>query len=136
MSYHGQPDALYRNNGDGTFTDVTKEAGLWNPEGRGMSVTVADFDNDGQLDIYVTNDAMANYYFRNLGNGKFVEEALAPRNGLRRRRAGRLLDGARRRRRRSRRPARPLHSRHGLRLPSLEPETVLRGPHHAGRAGA
>ncbi|MCR4414286.1 MAG: CRTAC1 family protein, partial [Thermoguttaceae bacterium] len=68
--------ALYRNNGDGTFTDVTKEAGLYNEEGRGMGVTLADFDNDGRPDLYVTNDAMANELFRNLGGGKFKEEAL------------------------------------------------------------
>ena len=76
LSYHGQPDALYRNNGDGTFSDVTKEAGLWNAEGRGMGLTVADLDNDGHLDIYVTNDAMANDFFRATGKGTFVEEAL------------------------------------------------------------
>jgi hypothetical protein len=75
LSYPGQPDALYRNNGDGTFTDVTKEAGMWNPEGRGMSVAIADFDNDGLPDVYVTNDAMANNYYHNVGNGKFVEQA-------------------------------------------------------------
>ncbi|MBE3069774.1 MAG: CRTAC1 family protein [Acidobacteria bacterium] len=77
LSYHGQPDALYRNNGDGTFTDVTTEAGVYNPEGRAMSATVADLDNDGRLDIYVTNDAMENCWWRNLGNGKFANMALA-----------------------------------------------------------
>lgn len=76
LSYHGQPDGLFRNNGNGTFTDVTKEAGVFNPEGRGMGATVADLDNDGYLDILVTNDAMANDFFRNTGQGKFVEEAL------------------------------------------------------------
>jgi len=64
LSYRGQPDALYRNNGDGTFTEVTKEAGLHNPDGRAMSATVADLNNDGLLDLYVTNDAMENYYYR------------------------------------------------------------------------
>jgi hypothetical protein len=76
LSYRGQPDALYRNNGDGTFTDVTKEAGLYNPNGRGMSVTVADLNNDGLLDIYVTNDAMENYYYQNTGKGTFENKAL------------------------------------------------------------
>ncbi|MGQ9574675.1 MAG: CRTAC1 family protein [Thermoguttaceae bacterium] len=76
LTYDGQPDALYRNNGDGTFTDVTKQAGVWNPAGRGMGVTVADLDNDGDLDIYVTNDGMANDFFRNLGQGRFREEGL------------------------------------------------------------
>ncbi len=76
LSYSGQPDALYRNNGDGTFTDVTKAAGLFYPNGRAMSATVADLNNDGFLDIYVANDAMENYYFRNTGKGKFENEGL------------------------------------------------------------
>lgn len=76
LSYSGQPDALYRNNGDGTFTEITKEAGVFNPDGRGMSATVADLDNDGYLDIYVANDAMENFFYRNLGNGRFENEAL------------------------------------------------------------
>ncbi len=76
LSYKSQPDALYRNNGDGTFTDVSDEAGIHDPDGRGMSLAIADFDNDGKLDIYVTNDASANFYFRNLGGGKFSEEGL------------------------------------------------------------
>jgi len=76
LSYRGEPDALYRNNGNGTFTDVTKEAGVFNPEGRGMGITVADLDNDGHLDIYVTNDGSANDFFHNTGKGTFVEEAM------------------------------------------------------------
>ena len=77
LSYNGQPDSLYRNNGDGTFTDVTKDAGVYQPNGRAMSATIADLNNDGLLDIYVANDAMENYYFRNLGGGKFQNDALA-----------------------------------------------------------
>ncbi len=76
LTYQGEPDRLYRNKGDGTFVDVTAEAGLMNPNGRGMGATVADLDNDGLLDVYVTNDAMGNDFFRNLGGGKFVEDAL------------------------------------------------------------
>jgi hypothetical protein len=77
LSYHGQPDALYRNNGDGTFTDVTREAGVYNPEGRCMSAMAADLNNDGLLDIYVANDAMENYYYENTGKGTFVEKGTA-----------------------------------------------------------
>lgn len=76
LTYQGESDALYRNKGDGTFVDVTKDAGLFNPNGRGMGATVADLDNDGLLDIYVANDAMANDFFHNLGGGKFAEDAL------------------------------------------------------------
>jgi len=76
LSYSGQPNALYRNNGDGTFTEVTKEAGLFKPDGRAMSVTVADFRNIGLLDIFVANDAMENYFFENSGKGTFVEKAV------------------------------------------------------------
>lgn len=76
LSYSGQPNALYRNNGDGTFTDVTKEAGVYKANGRAMSLTVADFNNDGFLDIFVANDAMENYFFENTGRGAFVEKAL------------------------------------------------------------
>ncbi len=76
LSYSGQQDAMYRNNGDGTFTDVTEEAGFLNPDGRAMSSTVADLNGDGKLDVYVANDAMENYYYRNLGEGRFVEDGL------------------------------------------------------------
>jgi hypothetical protein len=76
LSYNGQPSILYRNNGDGTFTDVTKEAGIWKPGGRGMSATIADINNDGLMDIYVANDAMESYFFENTGKGTFVEKAL------------------------------------------------------------
>ena len=76
LSYRGQPDALYRNNGDGTFTDVTKEAGIFQPNGRAMSATVADLNNDGFLDLYIPNDAMENYYFKNTGRGTFESEGL------------------------------------------------------------
>jgi len=76
LSYNGEPDALYRNHGDGTFTDVTKEAGLHQPDGRAMSVTAADFNNDGRLDIFVANDAMENHFFLATGKGAFVEKAL------------------------------------------------------------
>ncbi len=75
LSYSPQPSALYRNNGDGTFTDVTKEAGV-SKLGRAMSVTASDFRNAGRLDIFVTNDAMENHYFENTGKGTFTDKAL------------------------------------------------------------
>ncbi|MGA2183388.1 MAG: CRTAC1 family protein [Bryobacteraceae bacterium] len=75
LSYSPEPSALYRNNGDGTFTEVTKEAGLLR-DGRAMGATVADFRNSGALDLFVTNDAMENYFFENDGHGRFTENAL------------------------------------------------------------
>ncbi len=76
LSYHGQPDILYHNNGDGTFTDLTKHAGVYNPEIRTMGVTSCDIDNDGDWDIFVANDAMLNYLYRNNGDGTFTNIAL------------------------------------------------------------
>ncbi len=67
-------DNLYRNNGDNTFTMVTEEAGITGNFGYGLSVTTGDLDQDGDQDIYVSNDFVENdYYYENLGNGKFRE---------------------------------------------------------------
>lgn len=76
LSYSAQMDALYRNNGDGTFTDVSKEAGIVKTNGRAMSSTVADINNDGWLDIYVANDGTENFYYENLRNGTFEEKGM------------------------------------------------------------
>jgi len=76
LSYSAESDTLYRNNGDGTFTDVTQEAGVYNDNGRAMSATAADLNGDGFMDIYVANDATENYYFENTGKGTFVEKGL------------------------------------------------------------
>jgi hypothetical protein len=82
LAYHGQPDILYHNNGDGTFTDVTNQAGVYNPDGRAMGVTSCDFDNDGDWDIFVANDAMENYLYRNNGDGTFTDVALQTATGF------------------------------------------------------
>jgi hypothetical protein len=76
LSYNGTPSALYRNNGDGTFSNVTRDAGLWKPGGRAMSAVGADLNDDGVLDLYVTNDAMESYYFEAKGDGTFKERGL------------------------------------------------------------
>lgn len=75
LAYPGEPDRLYRNNGDGTFTDVTQETGLLEPTGRGMGAVASDLDGDGDTDIYVTNDAMANNLWINDGKGHFTDMA-------------------------------------------------------------
>jgi len=73
----GAGDSLYHNNGDGTFTDVSKAAGVNDPNGYyGMQVVWADFNNDGRLDAYVTNDSTPKYLYKNEGNGKFSEVGL------------------------------------------------------------
>ncbi|UCF37253.1 MAG: CRTAC1 family protein [Acidobacteriota bacterium] len=76
LSYASQDDKLYRNNGDGTFTDVSREAGITGLNGRAMSATAADLNDDGFIDIYVANDATENFYYENTGKGTFVEKGL------------------------------------------------------------
>lgn len=80
LNFRGEPDVLYRNNGDGTFTDVTREMGLFRTDGRAMGVGSLDFDGDGYPDIYVANDAMANYLFRNENGTGFRD--IAQRSGV------------------------------------------------------
>ena len=75
--YRGTADVLYRNNGDGTFTNVAAAAGVTNPdEGRGMAAIACDYNNDGFPDIYVTNDTNRNFLYRNNGDGTFTDESL------------------------------------------------------------
>jgi enediyne biosynthesis protein E4 len=73
--FDGVADRLYRNNGDGTFTDISKAAGIANPAGKGLGVTFCDFDRDGKTDIYVANDTVRNVLYRNNGDGTFVDVA-------------------------------------------------------------
>ena len=75
--YEGLPNQLYRNNGDGTFTDVSAPSGIGKHIGKGMGVAVADYDDDGLMDVFVANDTLPNFLFRNLGGGKFEEVALS-----------------------------------------------------------
>lgn len=82
LSYHGQQDILYHNNGDGTFDDVTEQAGLINPNGRAMGVSSCDIDNDGDMDVFVANDAMENYLYQNNGDGTFTNIALETATGF------------------------------------------------------
>jgi hypothetical protein len=70
--YKGVPDVLYRNNGDGTFTDITREAGI-TKAGNGLGVVFGDYDDDGWIDIYVANDTSPNFLFRNKGKGIFED---------------------------------------------------------------
>jgi enediyne biosynthesis protein E4 len=74
--FEGLPSTLYHNRGDGTFQDVSNASGIAKYAGRGMSVAFADYDGDGFMDAFVTNDNMPNFLFHNRGNGTFEETAL------------------------------------------------------------
>ena len=69
-----EPDILYRNNGDGTFTDVTEAAGI-SHRALGLAVAVGDYDNDGYPDLHIANDMEADLLYRNNGDGTFTETA-------------------------------------------------------------
>lgn len=71
-----EADILYRNNGDGTFTDVTKKARITETAGKGLGVVCGDIDNDGDVDIFVANDTTPNFLYLNNGDGTFIEDAL------------------------------------------------------------
>ena len=73
--YTGTPNRLYRNRGDGTFADVSASAGIRAHVGKGMGAAVADFDGNGFLDVFVTNDKLPNFLFSNTGRGRFEETA-------------------------------------------------------------
>jgi hypothetical protein len=74
--YDPMPCWLFHNNGDGTFTDVSKEAGIARPLAKAWGVVAADINNDGNIDLYVTNDTLPNFLFANRGKGKFEEIGL------------------------------------------------------------
>jgi hypothetical protein len=72
-AYPPASNRFYRNNGDGTFTDVATDAGIANPTGRSLGAAWFDFDLDGLIDLYVANDVSANGVFRNMGDGTFAD---------------------------------------------------------------
>jgi len=76
QSFDPVPDRLFRNNGDGTFSDVTGQTGLASAFGSGLGVVCADFNGDGHADIYVANDGNANQLWMNRGDGMFQDTAL------------------------------------------------------------
>jgi hypothetical protein len=71
--YQPMPSWLFRNNGDGTFTDVSKASGIADHLGKAWGVVASDINNDGWLDLFVTNDTVANFLFLNSGKGTFTE---------------------------------------------------------------
>lgn len=73
--YQGTANQLYRNNGDGTFRDVSRETGIHEHTGKGMGLAIGDVDGDGYLDVFVPNDTVPNFLFFGDGKGKFREGA-------------------------------------------------------------
>lgn len=76
QAYEPVADRLYRNDGDGSFTDVSQETGIATARGSALGVIASDFDADGRIDIYVANDGNANFMWMNQGDGTFVDHAL------------------------------------------------------------
>ncbi len=75
--FQGMSNLLYRNNGNGTFTDVSAQAGLSRLIGKGLGIAFADYDNDGWTDVYVANDSIPSFLLHNNGDGTFTEKAIA-----------------------------------------------------------
>ena len=73
--YKETPSRLFLNNGNGTFTDISEQAGIRAHPGKGMSAAIADYDNDGLPDIFVTNDKLFNFLYHNKGHNHFEEVA-------------------------------------------------------------
>src|SRR5258707_1102069 len=85
MALNKQPakSSLYHNNGDGTFTDVSKQLGMDDPQGfYGMQPVAADFGNSGRQDVYIANDSTPNFFYQNEGKGKFKEIGLISGTGV------------------------------------------------------
>ena len=76
VDFLGTPNILYRNNGDGTFTDVSEQSHISQYVGKGMGLAFADYDNDGFTDIFVSNDTFENYLLHNNGDGTFTNVAV------------------------------------------------------------
>jgi len=76
VDFLGTPNILYRNNGDGTFTDVSQQSHISDFVGKGMGLSFADYDGDGFTDIFVSNDTLQNYLLHNNGDGTFSEVGL------------------------------------------------------------
>jgi hypothetical protein len=76
QAYKGQSSSLFHNRGDGTFENVTKKAGLYDPTSKSLGIALVDYDNDGWLDLFVANDTEPNKLYRNNHNGTFTDVAV------------------------------------------------------------
>jgi hypothetical protein len=75
-NFAGVANVLFHNDGDGTFTDVSAKAGIADPRGKGLGVAFADYDGDGFTDVYVANDSVQSFLYRNQGDGTLTEVGL------------------------------------------------------------
>ncbi len=75
-AYPGRPNQLFRNNHDGTFSDISQSSGIARSIGKGMGVVFGDYNRDGRMDVFVANDSVRNFLFENQGDGKFREVGL------------------------------------------------------------
>ena len=80
--FQGLPNTLYHNRGNGTFEDVSEKSGILEHVGKGMSVAFSDYDQDGHIDAFVSNDKLPNFLFHNQGDGTFEEVALLSGSAL------------------------------------------------------
>jgi hypothetical protein len=76
QAYKGQSSSLFHNKGDGTFENVTKRAGLYDPTSKSLGIALVDYDHDGWLDLFVANDTEPNKLYRNNHNGTFTDVAI------------------------------------------------------------
>ena len=76
LQFDALPNVIYRNDGNGTFTDMSAESGVAPLLGRGLGVVIADYDDDGWPDVFVANDSMPNFLFRRTGQWRYEEVAL------------------------------------------------------------
>ena len=97
-AYKGASPVLYKGGRDGRFTDVTKAAGLLDPQAKALGVALIDYDQDGWIDLFIANDTRPNRLYRNTGKGTFVDDGGDGRRRLQRRRRAARRHGHRRRR--------------------------------------
>ena len=93
QTYASVPHRLYHNLGHGKFEDVTEKSGFGKSPGKGMGIGIADFNDDGWMDVFIANDTERNFLFLNQGNGTFKEVGLLVRRGVQRQWDDRLGDG-------------------------------------------
>ena len=135
-NFDAATNLLYRNNGDGTFTDVSAKAGIAAAPARVSGVAFSDYDRDGFVDVYVANDSVQCFLYHNNRDGTFTEVGLLAGVGVQRRRQDLRRHGRGLRRLRQRRPRRHLRHRPLERaLPAVPPERRRQLPRRHEQSG-